>query len=177
MYGCDYCGKLLSDLDYMTECGHIICGSKCFQNNNSCPLCKKPARLTKIGDPIPSTAGGFLKSPRRIFDDAENIISFQVSCLLSLIHYLKGKVTKQKELLEQVKEELKDTKDLKWQIYHLEQENKQLKQRLSLFNNDRHHDNISHRLTSSSSESSSYSSKSSCSCSEEEQSEGSDNLS
>lgn len=49
---CDYCGKQLSDLDYMTECGHIICGSICFQNNNLCPLCKKSTRFIKIGDPV-----------------------------------------------------------------------------------------------------------------------------
>ncbi|KAI9243529.1 hypothetical protein BY458DRAFT_530592, partial [Sporodiniella umbellata] len=81
MNGCDYCGKPLGDLDYMTECGHIICGSTCLQNNNSCPLCKKTTRLIRIGDPIPSTATGFLKSPKRIVEDAEKVMSVRTHTL------------------------------------------------------------------------------------------------
>lgn len=53
MFGCDFCGKSLSEWDYMTECGHIICGYSCYNKyEESCPICKKKCKFTFIGEKV-----------------------------------------------------------------------------------------------------------------------------
>lgn len=50
---CDYCGNMLNEWNYMTECGHIICGSVCYKKHDSiCPICKKPCRFILIGEKV-----------------------------------------------------------------------------------------------------------------------------
>lgn len=50
---CDYCGNNLNDWDFMTDCGHIICGSVCYDKYNpKCPICKKTSRFVLIGEKV-----------------------------------------------------------------------------------------------------------------------------
>lgn len=50
---CDYCGNMLTEWDYMTECGHIICGSICYNKHESiCPICKKQCKFVLIGEKV-----------------------------------------------------------------------------------------------------------------------------
>lgn len=53
---CDYCGNMLTDCDYMTECGHIICGTVCYNKKtaggSTCPICKKQCKFVLIGEKV-----------------------------------------------------------------------------------------------------------------------------
>lgn len=50
---CDYCGNMLTEWDYMTECGHIICGSMCYNKQEPiCPICKKQCKIILIGEKV-----------------------------------------------------------------------------------------------------------------------------
>lgn len=53
MFGCDFCGKGLTEWDYMTECGHLICGHGCYNENEQvCPICKKRTKFACIGEKV-----------------------------------------------------------------------------------------------------------------------------
>lgn len=50
---CDYCGNKLNDWDFMTDCGHLICGSICYEKYTpNCPICKKTSRFVLIGEKV-----------------------------------------------------------------------------------------------------------------------------
>lgn len=50
---CDYCGNGLSERDYMTECGHVICGNVCYNKyEEMCPICKKGCKFIVIGEKV-----------------------------------------------------------------------------------------------------------------------------
>lgn len=73
MTGCDLCGRSLREIDFITECGHIMCGSGCF-DNEMCPLCKKKTKFVLIGEQIPSNGTGFLTPIKNICDDTQRIM-------------------------------------------------------------------------------------------------------
>ena len=82
---CDGCGEMLSEWDYMAECGHILCGSKCYnQNHKTCPICKKPCQFVLIGEKMPANGSGYLKPVRAIFHDGETILSVNHPCVQAL---------------------------------------------------------------------------------------------
>lgn len=72
---CDYCGNILTEEDYVTECGHIICGSKCYSKESVCPICKKKCKFVVISGNVPQDATGFLRPIKNIFEDTTNIVN------------------------------------------------------------------------------------------------------
>jgi cell shape-determining protein MreC len=50
--------------------------------------------------------------------------------LTRLIRFLRDKIAKQKEILNQAKQELTLVKEYKWEIYHLRKENEHLKNKI-----------------------------------------------
>ncbi|KAI7891638.1 uncharacterized protein EV154DRAFT_602345 [Mucor mucedo] len=127
---CDYCGNGLTEWDYMTECGHVICGPCYHRHNRVCPICKKPCKFALIGDQTPYNGAGFLKPVKTLMNDSENIVNFQLSCLTRLVGVLRSKLAKQKEILNQVKHELSLVTEYKREIHRLRQENEYLKSKI-----------------------------------------------
>ncbi|KAI8646084.1 hypothetical protein BD408DRAFT_19836 [Parasitella parasitica] len=114
MFGCDFCGKSLSEWDYMAECGHIICGYNCFNiYEESCPICKKKCKFTIIGEKVPMHGSGFLTSTKSLFSNAEKIIEFRFNALTNLVEYLRAKIAKQNKVIDQAKHELKQVRHYK----------------------------------------------------------------
>ncbi|KAL9542854.1 hypothetical protein MBANPS3_008398 [Mucor bainieri] len=132
MFGCDFCGKALTEWDYMTECGHLICGGDgCYnENEQMCPICKKRSKFACIGDKVPRNGIGFLTSTRSLFNNAEKIIEFRFNAMTNLIEHLRSKVAKQDKVIDQAKHELKQLKYYKSEIYELEQENAYLRSKI-----------------------------------------------
>ncbi|KAL7316890.1 hypothetical protein PS15m_003319 [Mucor circinelloides] len=134
MLGCDFCGRGLTEWDYMTECGHLICGYGCYNENEQvCPICKKRTKFACIGEKVkdvynslcmcvcvslicsceikaPRNGTGFLTSTRSLFNDAEKIIEFRFNAMANLIEYLRSKIEKQDKVIDQAKHELKQLK-------------------------------------------------------------------
>ncbi|KAI9478108.1 MAG: hypothetical protein EXX96DRAFT_569606 [Benjaminiella poitrasii] len=128
---CEYCENSLSGWDYMTSCGHIICSSNCFNRyEHVCPICKKQCEFMLIGEDEKQGTTGFLTSTRNLFDDIENIIQFRTTALVKTVISLRSKVSRQKNLLKQVKTELNQVNEYKQQIFELQQENENLKRQL-----------------------------------------------
>ncbi|KAI9256133.1 hypothetical protein EDC94DRAFT_650512, partial [Helicostylum pulchrum] len=128
---CDYCGNILTEEDYVTECGHIICRSKCYSNESVCPICKKKCKFVVISGNVPQDATGFLRPIKNIFEDTTNIFNFRLLALRRLIQSQKIRIAKQKDLINQAKEQVSQLKDYKWEIYYLKKENKELRSKLN----------------------------------------------
>ncbi|KAL7331077.1 hypothetical protein PS15p_203322 [Mucor circinelloides] len=144
MLGCDFCGRGLTEWDYMTECGHLICGHGCYNENEQvCPICKKRTKFACIGEKAPRNGTGFLTSTRNLFNDAEKIIEFRFNAMANLIEYLRSKIEKQDKVIDQAKHELKQLKYYKAEIYELEQENAYLRNKvhqMKQLNQEYYHD-------------------------------------
>ncbi|CAO3626651.1 unnamed protein product [Mucor hiemalis] len=131
---CDYCGNILNDWDFMTECGHIICGSICYNKYKpKCPICKKTTRFVLIGEKMPANGIGYLRPVRGILQDAESILSFRIKTMSQLVRFLRNKIHKQKEILSRAKQELSRIKEYKWEIHHLKQQNEYLEKELQKY--------------------------------------------
>ncbi|KAI8976114.1 hypothetical protein BDB01DRAFT_853405 [Pilobolus umbonatus] len=101
---CNHCRQMLGEWDYMTECGHIICQACYHRSPDMCPLCMKKCHYLLIGE----------EPPKRLLEDVNVVIDFQLSSTLRLIQFLRMKIAKQSSLLDEVRNELMTAKDYKW---------------------------------------------------------------
>ncbi|KAL0140715.1 hypothetical protein V8B55DRAFT_1564126 [Mucor lusitanicus] len=117
MFECDFCGRALTEWDYMTECGHLVCADSCYdENEQMCPICKKRSKFACIGDKVPRNGMGFLTSTRNLFNNAEKIIEFRFNAMTNLIEHLRSKIAKQDKVIDQAKHELKQLKYYKARV-------------------------------------------------------------
>ncbi|KDN53050.1 hypothetical protein K437DRAFT_114998 [Tilletiaria anomala UBC 951] len=127
---------------WLTSCSHVICAD-CMRHRGDavqkvCAFCKAVGiKQIVLNENIPPHIAPFFRSPPQVLDEVIASYKFQHEHTLHLISYLKAQARKQQEILERVKSELIEAREVKRNQHRLLQENEQLRAQLGQYvNND-----------------------------------------
>ncbi|KAJ1973598.1 hypothetical protein H4R35_004037 [Dimargaris xerosporica] len=134
---CNKCKVLTSPAFWLTECAHVLCqqclpsqvgmpaGLASAQKEAQCPVCFVLCLTVPLDGELSPAIQRYFTPTHELLDELVEVIKFQLKNTGGLVHHLRTKNDRQKQVLKRAKEELLHMKELKKQVRELQAERHQ----------------------------------------------------
>ncbi|KAI9508287.1 hypothetical protein F5148DRAFT_927232 [Russula earlei] len=112
---------------WLTECGHVICNLHLNADQSCCECGAQRIQMIPLQRDLDNPMSNWFCSVPHSMDTITYSIKFQQDMLMSLIRFLREKITQQRDVLLRVKQEREELKGLRKIVEDLRTENEQLR--------------------------------------------------